>query len=121
MIRGVTESEFLERIDQHLARADEHARRGNEIMGDANKIMADSSKIMGDANTIMADSIEIMADHREFIREITVRQERVTDQLVRRLEKGTNELIAGRHVLEDISLATRRHTEALARVLDRLD
>ena len=82
----MTESELLERLDLHMA-------RGNEIMAEAN---------------------EIHRDHREFIREISVRQERVTQQLVAQIAAGTEEL-------RDLSLATKQHTQALSRMLDRFD
>jgi len=89
---SMTESELLERLDRHLARGD-----------------------------------EIAAEHRAFIREMTVRQERVTGRLVEqiaantaRIEANTARIEAGTEQLRDLNLATRQHTEAIARMLDRL-
>jgi len=89
----MTESERLERMDRHT-------ERGNEIMARSDETMKRSN--------------EVMAEHREFIREITVRQEGVTQQLVRQIDANTK-------VMEDVSLATRQHTRALASILDRLN
>lgn len=89
---SMTESELLERLDRHLARGD-----------------------------------EIAAEHRAFIREMTVRQERVTGRLVEQIaantaqiEANTARIEAGTEQLRDLNLATRQHTEAIARMLDRL-
>jgi hypothetical protein len=88
----MTESELLERLDRHMA-------RGNEIA----------------------------AEHRDFIREMTVRQERVTRQLVEQIAANTASIAAntarveaGTEELRDLNLATKQHTQALVRMLDRL-
>lgn len=88
----MTDSELLERLDRHLARGD-----------------------------------EIAAEHRAFIREMTVRQERVTRQLVEQIGASTEQIAAntarveaGTEQLRDLNLATRQHTQAIARMLDRL-
>jgi hypothetical protein len=88
----MTESDLLERLDRHLARGD-----------------------------------QIAAEHRDFIREMTERQERVTNQLVdqiaastAQIEANTARVQAGTEQLRDLNLATKQHTQAIARMLDRL-
>ncbi len=61
-----------------------------------------------------------MSDNREFMRELTLRNEKVTQQLVIRLEAQTNELIAGRQVLDDLHEASKDHTRAIANLIDEL-
>ncbi len=103
----MTESEFLQRLD-HL--------------------MTESNEIHRESREVHRESRKAREDDREFIREMTVRQQCATDQLVMqlrantsRIEAGTAELIAGRSVLDDIGVAVRQHTQALAKVLDRLN
>jgi hypothetical protein len=57
---------------------------------------------------------------RRFIPDITTRQERVTQQLVEEIAANTRRVDAGTEELRDLTLANRRHTQALARILDRL-
>jgi len=89
----MTESELLERIDKHL-------EQGNEIMARSDETMKRSNEIHGDLRT--------------FIREMTVRQERVTQRVSDQIEVNTK-------TIEDVGLATRQHTQALVRILDRLN
>jgi len=88
----MNESDLLERLDRHLARGD-----------------------------------QIAAEQRDFIREMTVRQERVTRQLVDQIAASTSQIAAntarieaGTEELRDLNLATKQHTQAIARMLDRL-
>lgn len=96
----MTESEFLSRIDRHLERAEAREVRDK---------------------TLMAETQEVIRDHRLFIREITTRQERVTQQLVEEIAANTRRIDAGTRELEDLTLRSEQHTQALARMLDRLD
>ena len=68
----------------------------------------------------MARGNEIATEHRDFIREMTIRQERVTQQLVEQIAANTARVEAGTEELRDLNLATKQHTQAIARMLDRL-
>jgi hypothetical protein len=81
----VTESEFLDRIDGHIA-------RGNELFERV---------------------IEVHQEHREFIREMTRRNEVVMRELVR-------EVSAGREVLLDVHRETFAQREAIWTLIDEL-
>ncbi len=120
----MTEEEFLRRIDEHLARADEHMARGNEIMARSDQTMARSDETM-------AESSRIHSGLRGFIREMTVRQERMTDRLVRQIDIGSARIEAGMTSMNELmtelmselrglNASTQLHTQALARILDRM-
>jgi hypothetical protein len=81
----VTEAEFFERIDVHLAVSNQHMGRGKELM----------------------------EDHREFIREMTRRNEAVMRELVR-------EVSAGREVLLDVHREAYAQREAIWALIDEL-
>ncbi|MGH2994148.1 MAG: hypothetical protein ACRDL1_11500 [Solirubrobacterales bacterium] len=81
----MTEAEFLERIDAHLAVSNQHMARGNKLM----------------------------EDHREFIREMTRRNEVVMRELVR-------EVSAGREVLLDVHREAYAQREAIWTLIDEL-
>ncbi len=68
----------------------------------------------------LARGDQIAAEHRDFIREMTVRQERVTRQLVDQIAANTARVEAGTEELRDLNVATKQHTQAIARMLDRL-
>jgi hypothetical protein len=82
----VASDEILRRLDAHLERIDTHMERGNEIMERSN---------------------ELIESNREFMQQITLRQERFTERVIRHLDDLTEEIRAQRG--------------ALLRILDRLD
>jgi hypothetical protein len=88
----MTEQEFHERMDRHLDVANGHMARGNEIMARSN---------------------EVMEGHREFIREMTRRNEVVTRELVR-------EISAGREVLVDLHRESYAQREGIWTLIDEL-
>ena len=61
-----------------------------------------------------------MVDTGEFMRELTLRNERFTQEAIRRLSAQTDELIAGRKVLDDLHEASREHTRIIANLIDEL-
>lgn len=121
----MTESEFLIRFDRHLERADAYEKRGSEIMERSNQIMERSNQVMARSNQVMERSRESVFDLRTFIREINLRQERVTQRMIDQISSSMAESRAANQrmleQLDDMRLATNQHTQALARVLDRLD
>lgn len=103
--------------DEILRRLDEHTERGNELMSEVRQEMRLSR--------------EQHADLREFIREQTVRAERVTDRqvtaldaLVLRQDEGIAALrqmrVEIREELRDLRAESRAQTQALMKVIDRL-
>lgn len=96
----VMTGDALERIDRHM-------ERGNELMDRGNKLM---DRV-----------IEEQERTRLFLRDLLVRHERATNALVRRMDAGTQELIAGRRVLEDLHEETMAQRKGILRLLDRLE
>ena len=92
-IRDMADRDFLERIDRHM-------ERGNELMADVREEMRLTR--------------EQYADQREFMRELTLRHERATQAVIRRLDAGTERL-------GDMGDQLRANTRAVLAVLDRLE
>jgi len=88
----VTEQEFLERLDAHM-------ERGSAIMERSN---------------------ELIVEHREFIREMTRRNERVTQELVREISAGRKVLLGAREVLVDLHRESYAQREAIWTLIDEL-
>jgi hypothetical protein len=86
----MADDEVLRRIDRSLERIDQHMERGNRIF----------------------------EDHRNFLRGLTLRQERVFGAMIERLDEQTREIREHRHEFVEESRAQRA---ALFRLLDRLD
>ncbi|MGI8727549.1 MAG: hypothetical protein ACR2K6_07715 [Solirubrobacterales bacterium] len=110
----MTDSEFLARFDRHVERMDGHLQQGHQLMTEIREEMRLSREEIRSSRDEVRSSQEERGDLRTFIREITVRQERVTQQLVEQIAEGTREL-------RDVSLASRQHTQALGLMLDRLN
>lgn len=117
----MTEAEFLARFDRHVERMDGHIRQGNQLMAEIHEEMKlsreeirSSQEEIRSSREEVRSSKEQRGDLRTFIREITVRQEKVTQQLVEQIAEDTREL-------RDVSLASRQHTQALGVMLDRLN
>jgi hypothetical protein len=81
----MTEQEFFERMDRDLEVTNQHMARGNEVMD----------------------------GYREFIREMTRRNEVVTRELVR-------EISAGREVLLDVHRESYAQREGIWQLIDEL-
>ncbi|MGH2962765.1 MAG: hypothetical protein ACRDL3_11330 [Solirubrobacterales bacterium] len=89
----------LERIDRHMA-------RGNELMG---RVIAQSD-----------ESRAFIRETREFMRELSLRQERVTRQLVSEMQAQREEFVAGRAVLVDLHEESMAQRQAILRLIDEL-
>lgn len=85
-LSGVAEADFLRRIDAHM-------ERGNELMDRSNELMDQNRRAFDDLRT--------------FLRDMTVRQERVLGRMADHLADMTQE--------------QRAQRAALFRILDRLD
>ncbi|MGI8460079.1 MAG: hypothetical protein ACR2OC_00370 [Solirubrobacterales bacterium] len=96
----MTESEFLERIDGHIAVANAHLERGNTIM----------ERVEDEVRLNRAERQET----RIFMRELTVRHERVTQRMV-------NQLSDQSAILRDLHDEHVAFRKALFRVNDRLE
>jgi hypothetical protein len=93
----VPDDEYLRRIDAHMARGNEIMQRSNEVI-EANR--------------------HTFEDLRTFLREMTLRQERVLGSLAAKIEEETEMLREQRREFVEASRAQRA---ALFRILDRLD
>jgi chromosome segregation ATPase len=103
----VTEAEFLERFDRRIARLDEHVATGNAHMERGNVLMERVEEEM-------RLNREERAETRQFMRELTLRHERSTQQVVTQLAEQTAVL----RDMHDEHIAFRK---ALFRVNDRLE
>jgi hypothetical protein len=86
----MADDDVLRRIDRSLERIDQHMERGNQIF----------------------------EDHRSFLRELTLRQERVMGAMARQIEANTMAINEQRREFVDEMRAQRA---ALFRLFDRLD
>jgi hypothetical protein len=98
------DADFLDRIDRHM-------ERGNELMDRNNELMAEVREEM---RLSRAQYAEIYADMRQFIREITLRIQRIGREEIRELRELREE-----H--RDLHEQSRAQTQALLRVIDRMD
>lgn len=119
--------ELLERIDQHLERG-AVALELNRVAFDRNTEAFERNREAFDRAIAALDRHEQLLDgQHEFMREMTVRNERVTRELVaevRRLGEGQDELreavLAGVGELRDLRDDSRAQREALLRLVDKL-
>lgn len=95
----MTEAEFLRRIDGHIELTREHIARGNELM-------MRNNELMGEVRQEMRLNREERTEGRQFMRDLTRRNELVWKDV----RKG----------LADISEDVRANTAATLSVLDRL-
>jgi DNA primase large subunit len=118
----VPDDEYLRRIDAHMA-------RGNEIMQRGNEIMQRSTEIMQRSNEVIEANRRTFEDWRTFLREMTLRQERVLGRLAATIDEQIEMLREQRReFVEEIREQRREFVEesraqraALFRILDRLD
>jgi methyl-accepting chemotaxis protein len=110
----VEDREFLERIDGSLVRIDRHMERGNELMEHNTEAFERNAEAF-------ERSRQTHEDLRRFIREISVRNERVAQSQVGALAGVGNTLGEMTGALHDMRKDIRAHTEAIFRMLDRLD
>jgi hypothetical protein len=103
----VAEDELLKRIDVHMARGNDHMARGNEHMARGNELMEDIREEMRLSRAEREQSKAMFADLRVFMREITLRVERTGREQV--------------EAIRDLRAQTQAQTEALLRVIDRMD
>jgi hypothetical protein len=94
--RAVTEAEFLDRIDQHIALTREHIAVANGHMERGNAHMERGNALMERVEEGMRLNREERAEIREFMRELTLRHERSTQAVVRTLVEMQDELKAHR-------------------------
>jgi hypothetical protein len=63
-------------------------------------------------------------DDREFMRELSLRHERATEAMIRRLDRGTEEMrlefAKAREEHRELLESSRAHTQALFALLDKL-
>jgi hypothetical protein len=103
----VTEAEFIERFDRHLARMDTHMARGNELMGEVRGVMGEVRHEMALTREEVRRNRETHHNLRGFIRDIA-----------RRNEKVWREVMEG---LSEVRADVRAQTAAILTVLDRLE
>jgi hypothetical protein len=102
----VTEGEFLERFDRHLARIDAHIEVSKEHMARGNQLMEGVRVEMSLTREEIERSREAHVDLRVFTRDITLRNERIW-----------REVMGG---LSDLRDEVKANTAATLSVLDRL-
>jgi hypothetical protein len=90
--------------DEILRRIDAHMERGNEIMERSNQVIVENRRAFEDLRT--------------FLRELTLRQERVAQAMIEKIEEQIQESRKLRREFVDESRAQRA---ALFQILDRLD
>lgn len=119
--QAVTEAEFLDRMDRHLAVANEHMACGNEHMARGNEVMLrmgealdrnkealDRNNEAFEMNVLAFESNQrAYADSQRFMLDLTNRHERVTRRLIAEI-RGLNDL-------------THKQSDALMNILDRLE
>jgi hypothetical protein len=91
---------FLDRIDRHM-------ERGNELMAGVREEMRLS-------RAQAAEHARLYADLRQFMREMTLRVQRIAREEIRELRELREE-----H--RDLHEQSRAQTQALLRVIDRMD
>jgi chromosome segregation ATPase len=136
---AMTESEFFQRFDVHLARLDghiaiatEHMARGGEVMAACREEMAanreERARSRETFDAVMKELAETRRDREEnrdflakFGADLKASMERTTDKVVRRLDAQTNDLIRLGERLDDMHEEYMAQRGAILRVLDRLD
>jgi paraquat-inducible protein B len=98
----VTESEFLERMDRHLAETKAHMARGNELMAQ----IREEHRLSREEHRLNRE------EHRRNQARFQSGQQVMRQMVV--------ELREGRAILRDIQDGIRANTEGLLRVLDEL-
>jgi hypothetical protein len=93
--------------DEYLRRIDAHMERGNELM-EQNRRAFEGCQ-------------QAFLDLRTFLRETTLRQERIFDSMGRHLEGLTRHVEGLTRYIEDLTQEQRAQRSALFRMLDRLD
>ena len=96
-----------------MERGNELMERNNELFVRNGELFERNVQVLGEVSEELRLSREQHADLRLFIREQTVRAERVTDRQVRALDRMIEKVDDGRD-------ETRAQTKALLAMLDRL-
>jgi hypothetical protein len=112
------DDDILDRLDRHIAHSNEHMARGNELMARSNEHMARGNELMA----------EVRKEHR-LNRMAYERGTRLIIGLVERQGRAFGEVVREntaviREMREEMRLVRGRleaQTEAIFRVLDRLD
>lgn len=102
----MTEAEFLERFDRHIERMDAHIERMDARGESIDALMGRGNELMGEVREEIALSRQTHEDLRVFTRDLTRRNERVLDGMMR--------------TLDDMGDQIRANTQAVLAVLDRL-
>ena len=99
--------QLLRRLDAHMERGNEHMARGNELMERLERTMADISREVALTRAEVRLSRESRVDMREFMRETFLRSDK-------RAQAQTA-------ALQEVREESRAHTQALLRLIDRMD
>jgi hypothetical protein len=109
----MTEAEFLQRIDRHIAVANEHMAHGNEHMARGNEHMARG-------NELIERVIDLHEDQRTFMRDLTRRNELASRELVRAIEGQRDDLLAQGNLLRDMREESQAQSDAIRALIDEL-
>jgi methyl-accepting chemotaxis protein len=85
--------------DELLKRIDRHMERGNELAEEHTRVVAENSRVI-------QENSRVIDENREFMRELLARHEWFSQQMVAELK--------------DLQDQTKAQTQAILRVLDRL-
>jgi len=110
----MTESEFLERIDAHIAQTGEHIAETRDHIAVANRHMERG-------NDLFERLLVLHDDTRGFIHEMTLRNERFTRDLIREVRSGREEVLAQTDVLRDLHREMTAQRDSIWRVHDTLE
>ncbi len=97
--RCVADDEILRRMDRSLHRIDQHMERGNEHMRRGNEHMRRGNYLMERVDAHMAENTRALEAVGVSLREMSARQDKAFDAMIRRLDEGTDELRAQRAAL----------------------
>lgn len=103
----MTESEFLERIDAHIAQTGDH--------------IAEANRHMERGNELFERFLVLHEDTRGFIREMTTRNERFHRELIREVRSGREEVFAQTDVLRDLHREMLAQRDSIWHVHDKLE
>lgn len=116
----MTESEFLARIDRHVAETTRHIAETKEHIAGTKEHIAETKEHMAHGNELFDRCIRATDDLRQFIREMTVRSERVHRAMLAELAAGRREYLEQRYELRELREDSRAQTQALMRMIERL-
>lgn len=119
-IAAMPDDPILERLDGHLARSNEHMALGNEHMARGNELMADIRQLNARGNELMVEMRQLHVDTRQFMRDLTRRNEIMMGGFAREMLEMREETVASRRVLEDLHEESVAQRQAILTMLDEL-